>query len=222
MNTLLLILLQLYTSFFGRETNRALDFLEKNNSEITSTLSEMNQEDLETAMAIVAPELSQYSTISDMLEMRSLFITYRNFGRGDFSVGYFQMKPSFIEELEREIRKDKKLGKKYKTYLITGDDKTIRETRLNRLSTLEWQLKYLKLFIDVAGIKTKGMKFKSPEDRLRYWATLYNSGFNSSPQRVEKMQKIKYFPRNKNKFNYADVSAEFYRLFQEKGTFNNK
>lgn len=210
MKTLLFILLQCYFAMFPRETKEAVSFIENHRQEFNSQLSSFDDETRDIAIAIVAPELSQFSNVLNFMELRTLFITYRNFGKGDFSVGYFQMKPSFIEALEKEVKSSGQLKSKYASYIPTGSDKEKRETRLNRLSELEWQLKYLALFIDVVKIKTQGIKFKTPEEKLRYWATLYNSGFNLKPERVKYYQGRKYFPHGTQKYNYSDVAAEFY------------
>ena len=198
-------------SLFARETDMALKFIEQNTSEIRRLTPYLSQDERRMAMAIVAPEISMFSNMFDFLELRTLFITYRNFGRGNFSVGQFQMKPSFVEQLESEIGKNALLRKRYADMLPEGNDKEKRTTRLERLSTLEWQIKYLQVFIDVVKLKTAKMRFRNEEEKLRYWATLYNSGFNLSPERVAQMQEKKLFPHGSSrKFNYADVAQAFY------------
>lgn len=212
MKLICILLLQCYAALFSSETNNAINFIKQNSGKIKEVLHRHTPEERKIAMAIVAPEISQYSSASNFLELRALFISYKNFGKGDFSVGYFQMKPSFIEALEKEISANNNLKKKYGSYLLSGTQEEIRSARLKRLSSLEWQLKYLEVFMDVARIKTAGMSFKGSMPKLRYWATLYNSGFHSSPKRVAEMQKKKYFPRKINQYNYADVAVEFYQL----------
>ena len=50
--------------------------------------------------SIVAPEITQYSFIRNTLESYTLNVLYVQYGRAyaDYSIGFFQMKPSFIEE----------------------------------------------------------------------------------------------------------------------------
>lgn len=211
MKALLLVVLQSYMAFFARESEEALKFFRDNRELIAKEMPYLNTEERKMALAIVAPEVSQYSKVLDFVELRTLFIFYRSYGRGDFSVGQFQMKPSFIEALEAQISKNSALKKRYGSYLPKGDDKTKRETRLNRLMDLQWQLRYLQVFIDVVKGKTAGMKFASEKDKLKYWATLYNSGFNISQEKARSMMQRRLFPHNKNRFNYADVAWEFYQ-----------
>lgn len=193
-----------------------MDFFKENSKEIRSELKDLSEDERLIAMAIVAPEVSQYSSVMDFLELRTLFIMYRNMGSGDFSVGKFQMKPSFVELIEKEISKDNKLKKQFNSYIPTGDEKEKRTTRLKRLSELEWQLKYLRVFIDLARKKTKNVKFKTSEDKLRYWATLYNSGLNIGSDKVKRMMSEQHFPHySRKKFNYADVAVEFYKALKK-------
>ena len=173
-------------------------------------MQSQGNEEKAIAMAIVAPEVSQFSTIFDALEMQTLFIFYLNSGKSDFSVGLFQMKPSFIENLERFISKNKSLKKKYHYLLPKGSERDKRRFRLKQLSTLEGQLEYLSLFLDICKTKTSEINFKDDKDRLRYWATLYNSGLNLTHDQVIGMQGKTLFPHFSSKFNYADVALEFY------------
>ena len=206
-----LILLQSYLALYSNQSNEAIEFINNHKEVINRQLKELTKEEKDIAIAIVAPEISQYSTMKNFIELRTLFVMYRNYGRADFSVGYFAMKPSFVEALETEIINDKSLLKNYSGYLPTGDEVTKRETRLKRLSSIQWQLNYLKLFIVVVKKKTKDINFKDPEIKLRYWATLYNSGFNKKPNEVKSYQQKKLFPHGSNKFNYSDIAVEFYK-----------
>ena len=137
MKSLLFVILQCYFALYPKEVTEALNFLKENEQIINKELAPLNQEERDIAMAIVAPEISQFSKVMEFVELRSLFIMYRNFGKGDFSVGYFQMKPSFIEGLEKEINNNKSFKEKYKGYLVSGTDTDQRETRLKRLSSTE-------------------------------------------------------------------------------------
>lgn len=208
--------MQCYFATFPKESEGALKFVEENITQFKSSLSDLSPEEQLISISIVAPEISQYSDITDFIELRTLFISYRNYGKGDFSVGYFQMKPSFIEGLEREIEQNRNLKIKYFDFLPEGDEKNKRATRLKRLSSLDWQLKYLSLFMDVVKLKTSQMKFSSQTERLRYLATLYNSGFNISAKKVAEMQNKKLFPHARKNFNYADIAEEFYNEFKKR------
>lgn len=211
MKVVLVILLQCYFALFPREADEAIGFIGDNAEAIRTHMANLSADERQMAMAIVAPEISQFSSLRNFMELRALFISYRNFGKGNFSIGYFQMKPGFVEGLEEEVRKNSALKRKYASYLPSGDEKEKRTARLERLSSIEWQLKYLQLFIEVVKNKTANRKFSSDDDKLRYWATLYNSGINSSSERVARMQTRKLFPRDEKSVNYSDAALEFYK-----------
>ena len=142
---------------------------------------------------------------------------YLTTGISDFSVGPFQMKPSFIEDMEKYVCDNPKLAKKYNNLISQGSNREKRKFRLEYLSSWFGQLKYLELFIMIAKSRTKTIDFKSVEDKLKYWATLYNAGINCSHEKVIRLQKIKSYPKFYNKFNYSEVSYEFFLKLHESG-----
>ena len=58
----------------------------------------------ELAVAVVFPELVRYSALMDFMETTAVKALYQQKGvkGADFSIGRFQMKPSFVEDLERQ------------------------------------------------------------------------------------------------------------------------
>ncbi|HMR44504.1 MAG TPA: hypothetical protein PKC40_11755, partial [Saprospiraceae bacterium] len=75
-----------------------LDFYEE---EICATANRFKQNPREV-MAVVFPEMIRYNLVKDFFETSALELIYANLGSRevDFSIGIFQMKPSFIEKLE--------------------------------------------------------------------------------------------------------------------------
>lgn len=195
---------------FPVEAEQVETFCRENRREIASGLPYLTSEERLMAISLVAPEMSQFSEFCDFIELRSLYAVYVNTGKSDFSVGLFQMKPSFVEELENQIRHDKKLKDRYSCLLPKGSKREQRRSRLSNLSCLSGQLKYLEVFVEIARNRTKDLSFQGDADRLRYWATLYNSGFQRSEDEIRCLQQIKMFPRFTRQFNYSDVCVEFY------------
>lgn len=200
-----------FFSTYPDDCRGALRSFEAASSVIDSNLSRLSPTEKTMALAIVAPELSQFSQVTDFVELQSLYVMYVNAGTADFSVGPFQMKPSFVETLESVVKSTPSLKKQYSALLPEGTVREQRRARLDRLSTLSGQLQYLELFIEVVKIKTAGIRFAGDEERLKHWATLYNSGINLTPAKVRTYQAKKLFPRARKQFNYADVALEFYR-----------
>lgn len=199
-----------FFDFSPKESEEAVCFIQQNNKEIKSHMQSLNSEEQHIAMSIVAPEISQYSSVSDFFELRTLYILYLNTGKSNFSVGYFQMKPRFIEDMEVYVSKNPCLKNRYRDLMPKGTEREKREFRLNNLSSLEGQLKYLELFIAVAKLKTESIEFSDIDSKIKYWATLYNSGINIGHDNNLKYQEKKFFPRGAQLFNYSDVAFEFY------------
>ena len=163
--------------------------------------------------AIVAPEISQYSNVLNFFEAQSLKVLYIQGGKafGNFSIGPFQMKPSFVETLEAQIQKYPDLKKKYGHILIDKpDEREERKTRLMHLDELSWQFKYLKVFL--ALMLKKKYAFSNDYNKLKFYATSYNAGFLKPKKSIEAEYQKARFPSFSNpKFNYAAIAIAFYK-----------
>lgn len=207
------LICSLILSYFGscpKEAGEAMDFLKDNRNEIISTTPQLSSSERAMALAIVAPEISQFSKVVDYFELRSLYILYLNGGTADFSVGPFQMKPSFIEDMEKFVAGSNELKKEYSSLIPDGSEREKRAFRLTKLATIKGELQYLSLFISIAKSLTDDIRFKDAEQRLKHWATLYNSGLNLSGDKIARLQSKKMFPRRENRFNYSDIACEFF------------
>lgn len=214
MTTLLLSVFLTANCFFTEfkeECVGALDFF-KVHKEIRSELKRtLHKDELDIAMAIVAPEVGMYSMVEDIVEYKTMCLLYIQFGIGDFSIGCFQMKPSFAEALETKLKNNHKLRKKHSNLIITcKNEKETRKTRIDRLITSQWQAKYLAAFIDIVKMQTHNLDLQSLKKKVMYWATLYNSGLNLSESEVEKLQSMHLFPRSIGEYNYGEVAWDFY------------
>lgn len=163
--------------------------------------------------AIVAPEISQYSNLSDKAQTYALKTLYVQMGKGyaDFSIGWFQMKPSFIEQLEQYIQDtDTSLTSFPKVRMTDKEGRNARIERIRKLERLDWQLKYLALFCRVVQHRFCGMQFESEQEKLRFYANAYNAGFLLDGERLQRCMGA-YFPHlAKQKFRYDDVALWFY------------
>jgi hypothetical protein len=193
---------------------KALSFLNEHKSEFKNCVSGTSL-NFKQAFAIVAPEISEYSSVKNYFESQSLKVLYVQRGKGysDFSVGYFQMKPSFVEKLEKTVSNELNLYKSFQGYLINlKDPKSERRERLKRLESKNWQFKYLKLFITIVANKTKNQKFLNEEEEIQFYSTAYNAGFHKSKQDILREMNMERFPNfSLKKFNYSKVSLEFYK-----------
>lgn len=207
----LICALTCYFSIFHGESLEAMKYIASHQDEINLSLKNLEPDERNIALAIVAPELSQYSTVYDFMELNILYALYVSTGSGNFSIGPFQMKPSFAETLENYASANIPSDSAFSSLIPKGSEKEKRRKRLKRLSTLEGELEYLALFIEAARRQTADIAFADDIEKLRYWATLYNSGLSLTPENVNEAQAKKLFPRFSKSFNYADVAVEFYR-----------
>lgn len=180
-------------------------------------------------LAIVFPELLRYSLFKDFFETKSVQIGYVNFGSDfvDFSIGHFQMKPSFVESLEEEISQIDSLKLKY-FEVLTAEDSTEtwrRQERVNRLSSLAGQLLYLSCFYELMEHKYRFHFWASDESRLRFYATAYNHGFTAKKAEIQRWEKAQTFPFGMSfkgaQYVYADVSLHYYQDQMDKRAAHN-
>lgn len=168
--------------------------------------------------AIVFPEVMRYNSLKDDVESESLRVLYVQFGKAyaDFSVGPFQMKPSFAEEVETKA-KQLLPGSIYNELQLgydVSDEETIRSLRLKRLLDEDWQMIYLTAFAAICDTVYHYKTFLSPSEKLQWYATVYNAGFNRTDTFIEKKIKEDNFYLGQQmpgkKFKYAAIATWFY------------
>ena len=203
---------------YERDMAKMVIFLKSEKNTIIQIANTSNA-DFREALSIVFPELIRWSAFQDYFEITSNEILYVQKGKNacDLSIGHFQMRPSFIEQLEEFISKNKSLD--YLNYVIlkSTSEKNNREIRIQRLKQFSWQLRYAHVFWLVAQEKFKNRKFSCPEDRIQFYATAYNHGFLKPETDIEKWEHKAFFPHGvkyKGKqVCYADLAIEFYKKY---------
>jgi hypothetical protein len=212
-----------YEEIFGEDYNEALDFI-VSRPWMADSLISLGLDPCNT-LCIVFPELIRYSSIMDKIETQSLKSLYVQYGKkySDFSIGYFQMKPSFAENLEKDFISLGGDVSRLNMVFDTANSETSRKTRVERLSSLMGQLKYLAIFMIVMEERLKGVFTNQDEEKVRYISTAYNSGYNADRVSITGAIQKNYFytgilPSTK-KYNYSDLSVSFYRKCSEKKKF---
>ena len=137
--------------------------------------------------SVVWPEMERYSRLQDLMETGANYGTYIVSGGGpDFSIGLFQMKPSFVEELEKAWMRSG-LARRYSLWFDTADNVTARKVRIARLQKEEWQVIYAGVFLrmlyasygsfDKQGERRQeGLETLPVQEQVRLAATAYNRG----------------------------------------------
>lgn len=169
--------------------------------------------------AIVFPEIMRYSQLKDDVESESLKVLYVQLGNqyADFSIGKFQMKPSFAEKVERlaeSLLSDSVSRELNLSYSVSAPD-SIRQERINRLLDIEWQQVYLSAFVLVCDHLYKGVAFDQELDKLQWYAAVYNGGFEKDNVWIQKRISIGESYLNNgmpgNKFNYCALATHYFK-----------
>ncbi len=189
-----------YREVFGNDYVWAINWLKQNDKAISVYSTKYNIPAKELK-AIVFPELIRYNRVFDAIQIESLKYLYVTEGKyyADFSVGFFQMKPSFAEKVEHEA--DVSFG--YKTF---EDNEQGRRDRLVRLTNIESQLNYLCAFYRLCDKKFRVSNFSSVSDKIKLLATAYNAGYHLHLDKLKALQSKKHF----SGYNYSDISLYYF------------
>lgn len=172
--------------------------------------------DSRMAEAVVFPELIRYSMWKDEIERTAVNGLYVSKGREgtNFSIGRFQMKPSFAEEVEQAWNRSS-LSKEYGFSFNLADNNEARRSRVRRLSTMQGQCRYLAIFIRLQQQRHPQLSQLAIKDQVRLLATAYNRSFTASWNSLQKMQHERHFhtdvikTRSTRFYCYADIAVAF-------------
>jgi hypothetical protein len=204
-----------YQDIFGQDWKKAELFVSENEQWMKPAFDKYNTP-YKIGVAVIFPELIRYSALRDKMEVTLLKALYINLGAAyaNFSVGYFQMKPSFAEKIYEMApaamgRRSKSLFKDKSQY---ADSVTYRASIVEDMEDPGMQLNYLIAFFRICEYRfnLKGMDETS---KLKFLATAYNSGFYRNIHEIEIMEDKKFFNTKLFKtenYSYADVSLFWY------------
>lgn len=172
----------------------------------------------ELAEAVVFPELIRYSALQvEDLDGRCLYKVLQGGTRGaDFSIGRFQMKPSFAEALERDWMQTA-LRHEYELYFDLADNVYARRTRIRRLDAPEWQRIYLALFLKLLYHRFPELADKETIEQVRFCATAYNASFRDSYETIRAMSDRRFFHTDFMPtagtvyYSYSDIAVSYYK-----------
>ncbi|HHH52335.1 MAG TPA: hypothetical protein ENK91_01635 [Bacteroidetes bacterium] len=154
-----------FLQIYAGDLDASIAVLQKNYNLVKKVNNKFNV-DKDKVLSIVAPEISRWVSFNDYVETKALELLYisKGYEYCNFSIGYFQMKPKFIEDLEEYILKNN-LDSSYslKDLLIDRDipPKKQRKIRLKRLKSFEWQLVYAYAFYVIAEHRFRIIRFEN-------------------------------------------------------------
>jgi hypothetical protein len=215
-----------FAAYYGPAYTDAVSFFAKNRLSFQKAANEYNIRE-KNLKSIVFPELLRYNILQNLIETKALELLYVKGGTkaADFSIGHFQMKPSFAEKVEaiaadnddKNDKKNDEWAEDFHALCSYGnlDEKSIRAKRVERLSSLEWQLKYLACFYRYTERQLN--KTLSPSEKIQKIAARYNCGLQRTEAEIEKLMKRPSFPYGysvdpKIQHNYSDVAVYFFLM----------
>ena len=187
------------------------------------------------AESVVWPEMVRYERLQDLVESAAVYGTYIRTGGGpDYSIGIFQMKPSFIEDLEKAWMRSG-LARRYELWFDTADNATARRIRISRLQKEEWQVIYLGVFLRLlyhaygsydrnGEKKQEGLETLPLKEQVRLAATAYNRGCVWAAAGYGDLDRLREHAREKHfhyalvpvrgtkRYCYGDLAVRHYRL----------
>lgn len=208
-----------YKKDFGNDYIHALQWLKLNSLAIDKCAEQFNIPAAQLK-AIVFPELIRYNTVYDAIEINSLKYLYVSEGKdyADFSVGNFQMKPSFAEMIEQDA--NQYLDANFLHFCgfdklkDLADNEENRKERIARITSTQQQLIYLCAFYKICDVKFADRVFASVNEKVKFFATCYNVGYRRSYEKIVTVQSKKYFHTGKffttANYNYADISNYYF------------
>ena len=202
-----------YQKEFGGDWDTAVNFVNAHHEEWKQEF-DLFGVDSRIAEAIVFPELIRYSMWQDEIERAAVNGLYVTKGRegADFSIGRFQMKPSFAEEVEQAWNRSS-LSKEYGFVFNLQQNNEARRSRIRRLDTMQGQCRYLAIFIRLQQQRHPKLSQLPVKEQVRFLATAYNRSFSASYEQIRKMQRERHFhtdvikTRSTRCYCYADIAV---------------
>jgi hypothetical protein len=208
-----------YRDLFGEDWGKAINYEKENRNWMEPVFAE-NHIPYPLAIAIIFPELVRYSALRDKMEITLLKALYVNLGEdyANFSIGVFQMKPSFAEMIRDQAPAvlGKRSGINFRNRSAFDDIKDFRKSILNDLEDPKCQVNYLIAFIKICENNFKTDR-TNDLSRIKFLATAYNFGFYKTAEEIESMTDKKFFNTSLYKgenYSYADVSLFWYKLYK--------
>lgn len=202
-------------SWFGSQYTDALTMCREQKTIFTNTFPKSGS-DPALVLSVAFPEMLRYTLWKDVLETTALEVLYIDHGAGaaDFSIGWFQMKPSFAEGIEQRILINTKAMAIFSQLVLNKDDLPAeqRRKRVARLKDMKWQAEYLSAFVWLASAKLDSASAGTGK-RLQYLSALYNKGLDCSLKEIDQFlltRTFPYGPGRENPFSYSELATFFF------------
>jgi hypothetical protein len=207
-----------YQKIFDKNWDNAVKF-EQENREWISKIFDKNNISYPLGIGIIFPELVRYSALRDKIEITLLKTLYINLGDeyANFSIGQFQMKPSFAESIREQFAQPLKNSQSnyFKKRSAYKNITEYRRSVVTGLEDIKIQVLYLVAFIKICE-KSFNINTMDYPAKLKFLATAYNYGFEKSFSQIIEMEDKKFFNTRLIKtenYSYCLISEYWYRKY---------
>lgn len=207
-----------YENIFGDDWNKALAFERENRIWMEPVLVR-NHVSYPLAIAVIFPELVRYSALRDKMEITMLKALYINLGEdyANFSIGRFQMKPSFAEKVRVQAPEliTPRSGIVFSALSEYDDISDYRKSIVSDLEDPRREINYLVSFFKICEKKYKS-RWQDESEKVKFLATAYNYGIDKTESQIESMINKKFFNTklfSTENYSYADVSLFWYKQY---------
>jgi hypothetical protein len=203
-----------YVNFFGENYTLAIKGIDRDATLIAQASAGYGIDPL-VVKSIVFPEYIRNNELGAFMEETGLDLLYVDMGNEavDFSIGTFQVKPSFASKIEKLIESDKLLSKKYPVLILKGNEMQQRAMRVDRLKSTLWQTRYVCAFIDYS-INFYRLHEMDKVEKIKFLSTAYNAGLKKTRAEVEANYGLRLFPYGTkyeiDQVSYWGVSVDYY------------
>ena len=172
--------------------------------------------DIPAYLHTIFPELVRYSALRDKMGITLLKALYVNIGEdyANFSIGNFQIKPSFASLVcESEIAA--KLKRKGYKIPDKREYKNSRDYRYNIVKSLEntrTEFYYIVIFMKICLMKFD-LSQMTEKERIEFLASAYNYGFNHTIDEIREVSKKRYYSTkliSTEDYSYSDISTYWF------------
>jgi hypothetical protein len=209
-----------YDEIFGEDWKKASLYVSENRKWMEPFL-EKNNIPYPEAVAVIFPELVRYSALRDKMETAVLKALYINLGESyaNFSIGFFQIKPSFASYIRKEysLAKRNKSSLNFRKRKTYNDEKDFRREIVSDLEDPVQQLKYIAAFFLICEKKYKVSKLNEDE-KVKFLAAAYNCGIDKGQETIENMISRKFFNTKlfgSVNYSYSDVAIYWFNQFKK-------
>lgn len=168
--------------------------------------------------SIAFPELIRYSAFKDFFETQAVQQLYIESGAeyANFSIGKFQMRPSFLAQMEEVAQAYPAIQARHAWVLQReASAKEQRRKRVSQLSSPLGQIKALCVFYELALARYPELAPYPAAKRVRYLAVLYNHGFVEELEELQPWLQRRSFPYGwkhspEHQHPYSAIAQYFY------------